>query len=423
MLKKLMQLKAGYVREKFSLNRFSLEQWKANYIWQNREKYLVVDPHAISRIYIEPTNRCTLDCTHCDRRIIPKDQLGTMKLDLYKKILTDLRPISHRLEVALHKQGEPMLHPHMREMIDLAKQENFRRVELSTNATVLRGKKIDTIIESGLDDLTIAFTGPSKDEYDTIHVHGRYENTLKNIIAFFHRLYESGRYKTLCVNLCFVRRRYYPEERLRRHSEFWSHFPFDSYPIFKMVNFRGAITEEHPMTWSILKPEEYDTIKPENYPVCSQPWRDIFVGWDGRLFSCVFDPCDHYIVGYVDKENVLDVWNNERMQRFRKACIDREYEGIETSGTFCSRCSALWEQGWAETIKARGGFFNEATFQAIKLAKIALFSDPNTFFKEDDEILQKKYEDMCRLFPKDEPDVWLDRIKKTGERGVWEDAS
>ena len=224
------------------------------------------------------------------------------------------------------------------------------------------------------------------------------------------------------MNLCFVRRRYYPEERLKRHLDFWSHFPFDSYPIFKMMNFRGAVTEEHPMSWSILKPEEYNNIKQENYPVCSIPWREILIGWDGRLFPCVYDPCDHFIAGHVDREDVLDAWNNDRMQRFRQACVSRRYEDIEAKGPFCSKCSVLWEQGWTETIKARGGPINDAVFHMIKMAKIALFSDPKTFFKEDERVLQVKYEQLSRLFPKNKPETWEDKIRRLAERGVWEDA-
>ena len=72
----------------------------------------------ITHINIEPTNYCQLNCKFCgDRKV---RQCGFMLLDEYKKILDMIGNV----EVRLFLSGEPFIHPHIVEMIELALKDH-----------------------------------------------------------------------------------------------------------------------------------------------------------------------------------------------------------------------------------------------------------------------------------------------------------
>jgi hypothetical protein len=106
------------------------------------------------RINIDVTNHCNKACSICPmkdrytRNIFP---LGYMDLKLFTNIIEE---IPQGTEVDFHKDGEPLMHPHIGWMISYAKG-NLMTTHVVTNGLLL-GKKKERIVESGLDLLTIS---------------------------------------------------------------------------------------------------------------------------------------------------------------------------------------------------------------------------------------------------------------------------
>ncbi len=87
------------------------------------------------KIYIEITNICNLNCSFCskDNRIKESISLTNME-ELLKKIndYTDY--------VYLHVKGEPLLHPKLKEILDLC-EKYHKKVNITTNATLIKEKE------------------------------------------------------------------------------------------------------------------------------------------------------------------------------------------------------------------------------------------------------------------------------------------
>lgn len=83
-----------------------------------------------------------------NKNIMP---LGYMDLALYVDILEQL---PHGTEIDFHKDGEPLLHPYICWMVELAKTEGMF-THIVTNGILLEKKK-ERIVNSGLDILTIS---------------------------------------------------------------------------------------------------------------------------------------------------------------------------------------------------------------------------------------------------------------------------
>ena len=86
------------------------------------------------RIYIEITNVCNLKCRFCDT-INRKQEF--MTIDNVEKILNQIK--NYTDYIYLHVKGEPLLHPNIEKILDLAYRYNLN-VIITTNGTLIKNK-------------------------------------------------------------------------------------------------------------------------------------------------------------------------------------------------------------------------------------------------------------------------------------------
>lgn len=93
------------------------------------------------KIYVEITNFCNLKCSFCPEGKREKDFLSVEKFD---HIINEIKQYTNL--IALHVKGEPLLHPRLKEILEICKANNML-VNITTNATLLE-KNLNVIIES-----------------------------------------------------------------------------------------------------------------------------------------------------------------------------------------------------------------------------------------------------------------------------------
>ena len=86
----------------------------------------------LKRIYLEISNICNLSCSFCiDHQRKPK----MMSLDEIRTALTQIKPLCDY--IYLHVQGEPLIHPQLKEIFDLMDEFDMQ-VQLVTNGAFLK---------------------------------------------------------------------------------------------------------------------------------------------------------------------------------------------------------------------------------------------------------------------------------------------
>ena len=93
-----------------------------------------------------------------------------------------------------------------------------------------------------------------------------------------------------------------------------------------------------------------------------------------------FDYDSRYIIGDAREDNIMEIWNNERMQEFRKAIVERRYHDLEKPGyPLCTECSQVWPvtPEIATTTRLPEDFVKEVTsfFSSEKNAFKAKYTD------------------------------------------------
>ena len=87
-----------------------------------------------TKIYIEITNICNLNCSFCSA---PKRKLESIPLDKFEYILKKIKPYTKT--IYLHVKGEPLLYKNLDKLLTLTEQYKFN-VRITTNGTLLKDK-------------------------------------------------------------------------------------------------------------------------------------------------------------------------------------------------------------------------------------------------------------------------------------------
>ena len=89
--------------------------------------------------------------------------------------------------IKLNWRGEPLLNPHLSEIISYAKSSGIVDVIINTNATHLTEKKSIELIQSGLDYIIFSFDGGTKETYESNRVSRFKPNTFESVVANIRR--------------------------------------------------------------------------------------------------------------------------------------------------------------------------------------------------------------------------------------------
>lgn len=133
----------------------------------------------LTKVYIEPTVACNLDCITCFRN--DWDQpIGYMSEETFTSILNGLKVLDPIPDVYFGGIGEPLCHPKTIKWISQIKALGVK-VELITNGTTLTEKKTRQLIDAGLDMLWVSIDGASPETYADVRLGAELPKILENI--------------------------------------------------------------------------------------------------------------------------------------------------------------------------------------------------------------------------------------------------
>ena len=339
-----------------------------------------------SYISLNPTRRCNLKCRMCiQHRHTPErprdlpwyrpDQ--ELPLEAWIPLLDELtgwRPI------LFITGGEPLLYPHILELIEEAKKRNLL-VHLQTNGLLLE-KVADQLVALGVEMVTVSIDGPPA-VHDYIRGPGTFERSARGLTALraarAHRqspvpvvdirctisqdnVAALGQLPSVALELGvdllqFTHTIFLSQDLVARHNRLLTPAWAESHgltliqPSIPAGEYyeSGIGPETLPIILSGLREVKekargrlkvlfspalpLDLIAPYyldlNYPfpqACRALWRSCRILPDGTV-----SPCLHLVMGNITKEPLREIWNNSCMQNFRKIIATQLLPG-------CARC-------------------------------------------------------------------------------------
>lgn len=164
---------------------------------------MVRQPQPLTKLYLEITTACNLDCQMCVRRVW-REPTGSMPLETFGHLLGQLHQFSPPPAIHLSGYGEPMVHPDFVELVRQAKA-NGLRVELTTNGTLLTADMAAALIDLELDSLTVSIDSVRPENYEDIRRNGSFGQIIAHLRQLHRlKLRHKGRHGKPEVGLAFV---------------------------------------------------------------------------------------------------------------------------------------------------------------------------------------------------------------------------
>jgi len=274
-------------------------------------------------IRIDITASCNAKCPFCPREVMPEDRKsGFMDMDLYRYILKEAKSIGIK-KAKLYISSEPSVHPKFDEMVSMAKEQGFK-VYLSTNASNLH-KHTEAFKKA--DVLQFSLEGWDKESYE------KYRKPLK-----FDRIYENMKlYSEASEGIDQVKSLHIPitkETDLEKFVLLWGNFVdrldidfMQPMNIFTQGAMKSAYGEN-------IKENYYNFSKMNKNFVCYDPFKEVTVGYDGKILLCCLDFSGLAELGNI-KDGIRSVINHPNLKKIQKQFFTQKMD-------YCSDCCQFY---------------------------------------------------------------------------------
>jgi len=266
--------------------------------------------------HIELTNKCNLNCTICANRFMTR-QRNDMEWDVYTHIIRKLAGAGVR-QIIFNTIGETLLYPRLSEAVAVAKKLGFYTM-VSTNGQNLTEDIAASLFKEKCDLLRVSIQGTSEEEYEKIHIGGRFDNLLANVyrLKSLRALYNS---KT-AVRIRSVLSVEMSDEEIAKFLSFWKEYvdQVEFMPFGNMGGQNGGLA-----------------VDDARRVPCATMWRGINILLDGSVSYC---PCDfngQFVVGSLLCSTLEDIWNNQTFTAIRRKHKMLDFQSLP----FCDKCSA-----------------------------------------------------------------------------------
>jgi len=337
------------------LKRLTRALEKRRVLRTRREHLLgVIRDASVPAVYLETTSACNLNCVMCpcQRPSIKKIKPDSyMDYDLFCSLVDEISGQTPVPSLKLHKDGEPLLHPRIVEMIDYA-SSRLPDVMLVTNGTLLDERMASEILETSLQEIRFSIEGSNRETYAKVRRQSpdnphrmaasvEYESVVENIVRFCRMR------KALGKDTPRVGVRMTEFEPTREETDaavaFWKEH-VDYVRVVPLLSWSGAVTVRKDMPSA-------------RYP-CMHLWKSQVISADGTMVPCCI---------YVDKTgkkagrlteltgtSMQQAFVSARANELRRAHIAGELDGFE----FCVGCMD-WDFGkdaerlWSDRFKKK----------------------------------------------------------------------
>ncbi|NLO90521.1 MAG: radical SAM protein [Elusimicrobia bacterium] len=281
---------------------------------------------------VEPVNYCNLKCPLCSIGYLPSRD--TLDFGLYKRMLEQLGPYVARME--LYKRGEPLLHPQIIPMLELAASYGIETT-VATNLNVLPAGGARALAKSGVNVLIVSLDGATQETYQKYRVGGRLETVLENTRELARARKELGR-KTPFILMQYV---------VFRHNE---HELDEAVKLARdcgadQLMFKPAFIPDDKKEMEAWAPLNREFVPGSGHIVedgsCAWPWGGLNVFADATVSLCYVDEKCRWPLKDMLDSGFRD-WNGALERAARRAIISRETGNCGACGDApCGACRAF----------------------------------------------------------------------------------
>ena len=305
------------------------------------------------RLVFELTNACNLNCVMCGRNAA--DFIPTMfDMDVFRSF----EPLMDTVEeVTLMGWGEPTIHPHFNEMLEIINKHSARKYFCSNGMNLQKIK--DTIFDYKVDVFAVSLDGATDETNSRIRRGSKINQITKDLKEIVQIKKERGlKYPWINFVFCAMHSNIQELPDLVRlaaeigieevkvvyltvfgedlmNESLWGQDAL----VYEMFEKAIRVGEELGI---VLKLPHYvgeDVADDRYHKDCFVSWRDFFLGSDGYVRPCMSTPVQFF--KYNINKPFMEMWNGPEYQNYRKIVNDQE-----KMDSPCKRCYQSSHCNW-----------------------------------------------------------------------------
>ena len=305
------------------------------------------------RLVLELTNACNLNCIMCGRNAA--DFKPTVfDMDVFRSF----EPIMDTIEeVTLMGWGEPTIHPHFIEMLEIIDKHSARKYFCSNGMNLKKIK--DAIFDYHVDVFAVSLDGATDATNSRIRRGSKIEQITENLKDIVRIKKERGlKYPWINFVFCAMQSNIRELPDLVRLA---AEIGIEEVKVVYLTVFGEDLMNES--LWGqeelvrevfeeairvgeelgiVLKLPHYigeDEAGNKLHKDCFVTWRDFFLGSDGYVRPCMSTPI--HFVEYDKEKDFMEMWNAPEYQKYREIVNNQE-----TMDSPCRRCYQSSHCNW-----------------------------------------------------------------------------
>jgi len=295
---------------------------------------------------IETTNACNMRCEMCPRTTMMTRPIETMSLDLFTKIIGQIKP--HKKEkwqewekfvhktygikptdmsenhfflyiipkvIQLHGYGDPLLDRNMALFVKMLADRGFYSY-FSCNPANIDIERTVEMFQSGLD--YIKYSIESVDDKRHKEIRGSasdFTDSYNKILKILDIKKEKGFKTTIIITMLDLNKDWQKEDFNKLKEMFKGK---DVYIYMKSEDqqwYREDYHGTNSVHWSEF---------------CKHPWMSMTIKSNGEAAMCMEDYNNEIVLGDASKESLYEIWNGKKYEQFRRDHFDLK-KGLKCS--------------------------------------------------------------------------------------------
>ncbi len=305
------------------------------------------------RLVFELTNACNLNCVMCGRNAA--DFKPTVfDMDVFRSF----EPLMDTVEeVTLMGWGEPTIHPHFNEMLEIINRHSARKYFCSNGMNLKKIK--DAIFDYKVDVFAVSLDGATDETNSRIRRGSKIDVITEDLKDIVRIKKERGlKYPWINFVFCAMKSNIHELPDLVRLA---AEIGLDEVKVVYLTVFENDLM--HETLWGseeevrevfeeamkigdelgiALKLPHYvgeDVAGDKLHKDCFVSWRDFFLGSDGYVRPCMSTPVKFF--EYDKDKDFMEMWNSKEYQNYRKIVNDQT-----AMDTPCRRCYQSSHCNW-----------------------------------------------------------------------------
>jgi radical SAM protein with 4Fe4S-binding SPASM domain len=296
---------------------------------------------------IEPTNICNFKCTQCPVSLPEFSTTvgfrGNMEMQLFNKIIQDIKKMGKIKNINLYGDGEPLINPNIAKMVEIINDNNISDyVTITTNASLLTEKIARELILSGLTYLRVSIYSIYDDRLKSMTKSNIKADDIFQNVSLLKKIRDSLNKTKPHIYVKMIDT-YGPENNdfIKLYSKIADEVNIET-PMnwngFRNINLISNIDPMHKTDQTLVQ-GFYDQKGSSGIKkICTTSFHSLNVKCNGDVTICIVDWNKGTKVGNICKESLNEIWYGKKLREFRRMHIEGERNKIPS----CSNCKYLY---------------------------------------------------------------------------------